>query len=172
MRFLTLSEKQLLQEYLQIKEPHVLISISNPNCIVKITNIPSCKGILKLKFQDIETIDEKSVFFDHGMARTLLDFINETVDRINLIVVHCGAGVSRSVAVASALSKIINNCDDYIFSKSSPNMLVYISILDCYFTEDKWNRITYLRDKSLKESLNPAIYRLISHKLKKRGKNE
>ena len=68
-----------------------------PEHDVMITNIPSCKGILKLKFQDVETIDEKSVFFDYGMARTLLDFVNVNIDRVNLIIAGLPEGYSGSV---------------------------------------------------------------------------
>lgn len=174
MKFITLSQKQIPTQYTIIRDSHILISINNYGEDFALPNIRTCKGILKLNFNDTEDITDKDVYFDMNMAKEILDFVDKHADAITLIVVHCGAGISRSTAVASALSKILNNSDDLIFSTKAPNMLVYTSLLEAYYMnknyKSTWKKIFYLRDKSLKTSLDPVIYRIISYKVDKRDK--
>lgn len=176
MKFITLSEKEISTTYLSIRNPHLLISISNPGPDVAIPSTPYCKGILRLKFHDVEDVTTKEIFFDHNMGREILDFVDEGISNVNTIVVHCGAGLSRSIATASALSKIINYRDDDIFSKGIPNMMVYLTILSEYFNErqirTKWSRIFYVRNENLKQLLNPMIYKILDYKVRKREEED
>lgn len=172
MRFITLSKKEMESKYFTITENHLLISINNPNEETHIHNNRYCHGILKINFLDIEDIDTNEVYFDRDIARQILDFVDKNCAKVTTIVVHCGVGVSRSVAVASALSKIINHSDDNIFSYGIPNMLVYTTILDEYFSnknlDTDWHNIWYLRNFSLRNLLSTVVYKISEYKQRKR----
>ena len=103
-------------------------------------------------------------------------FVNLNIDRIKRIVIHCEAGISRSVAIASALSKIINNYDDELFNSGIPNMLVYVTLLDRFFADTKsnikYNKLSYIRKDSLKRIMSPAMYRMAEYKINMRHKNK
>jgi predicted protein tyrosine phosphatase len=76
------------------------------------------------------------ILFDENMAQQILDFVTCFKDKVDMIVVHCEAGISRSAGVAGALSKILNGDDKYYFDHYLPNMLVYRTILNTYFKND------------------------------------
>ena len=64
-------------------------------------------------------------------AYDILDFVEKWLDEDVDIIVHCGAGVSRSAGVAAALSLLVNGDDSNIFDdgRYSPNMHCYRSVL-------------------------------------------
>ena len=168
MNFKVFSENQMKsQEYSSICVPHILISIFNPGDRVPIFTSKLCKSVLELDFHDVEDITKDKVHFDMSMADKIIDFVNKNLVGTQLIVIHCQAGVSRSVAVASALSKILNHVDDDIFSKGSPNMLVYLSILEAYFSDkhakSKWSKIYYARQDGIRIVAGAVIARLIDY---------
>ena len=64
-------------------------------------------GLLHLAFADIGKAsgDEPGAFTeDH--AHRVLDFVKQTWDSIDLLLIHCEEGNSRSPAVAAAISRI------------------------------------------------------------------
>lgn len=70
--------------------------------------------------------------FDESYAEKILEFVNNYKNDVELIVVHCEVGISRSAGVASALSLIFNGTDQYYFDNYVPNMLCYRKILNVY----------------------------------------
>ncbi len=175
MNIIALSEKEIKSSniYSPIREKHVVISISgSEDTETLIPNNINRLGTLFLKFDDVEDINEKYIYFDRGQAKEILQFIEKFCSQVSLIIVQCQAGLSRSVAVASALSKIINNSDDYIFTKGIPNMFVYTTILDCFYSNPNWqtdySRMAYLKTRAMCETLAPATVRLYTSKEKKR----
>jgi len=177
MKFLTLSEREIKAPaiYNRIQEKHIVISISgSDDKETVIPNNPHRLGKLHLKFDDVEDIQEEFIYFDRGMACEIMEFVDRFCTQISLIVVQCQAGLSRSVAVASALAKIINGKDDDVFTKGIPNMFVYTTILDTVFSNPDWQaeylKIATLRNKQLLTFLTPAMVRLYSAKNRKRLK--
>lgn len=175
MKFITLSEKEIKTPavYNSIKEPHIVISISGVNDHeTLIPNNVTRKGELHLKFDDVEDITDEYIYFDRGCAGEIFDFVERYCTQISLVVVQCKAGLSRSVAVASALSKIINGVDDSVFTNGIPNMFVYITMLDTFFASPTWQaeypKMSTVRNKSLSRVLSPAMLRLYTAKTKKR----
>ena len=69
--------------------------------------------------------------FTEKQANMVIDFVEEVKDKIEMLVVHCEAGISRSPAVAGAISKVLFG-DDSAFFKGpyKPNMHVYRTIID------------------------------------------
>lgn len=174
MKFITLSQKQVMHTtaYTSIRDNHILISIRNPGLSLDLPKSPYCKATLVLNFEDKEDIAPNTTTFDADMAKQILDFVNAHCHKAGTIVVHCYAGVSRSVAVSSALSKILNHKDDNIYSIGTPNMLVYLTILQTYFSDKFSNKtypaIHYHRNESLKACLTPIIYRIHEGKIRER----
>ena len=116
-------------------EPFIAISITDPNSEkVKIKNKPI--DILFLQFYDLDKdtgqFPYSKFIFNTNQAEQILNFVEEYKDKVNLIVVHCEAGISRSAGVAGSLSLIYNGTDEYYFKHYLPNMLVYRKILNVY----------------------------------------
>ena len=100
-----------------------------------------CKGTGKDKmFRDandkyyscLHCTEKDIIHFTEENAKQILDFIEKYKNEVDLIVVHCEAGISRSAGVAGALSLIYNGTDEYYFKHYLPNILCYRKILNNY----------------------------------------
>lgn len=80
--------------------------------------------ILHLQFDDIDRPttpihypeggkSRNLVLFTEQQAGRILNFVQENSSSIKMLVIHCHAGISRSVAVKVAMEYIINNIDIY-----------------------------------------------------------
>lgn len=179
MKIITLSEKQIKTStiYNAIKEKHIVISITSAaNQELMLPNNINRVSQLFLKFDDVQDIDSRVIYFDQSMADDILTFVEKHLTSISLIVVQCQAGLSRSVAIGAALSKILNYADDAIFTKGLPNMFVYTTLLDYFFGNRYWKnefpKIAHHRLKSMSYYLDAATVRLAQTIETKRGKNE
>ena len=165
MEFLTLSKQEVedLSHYRGILHPHILISIHGTNEKVKLPTSPYLRDTLELEFDDLTKPLDGYYLFDTDQARQILNFVERNCHRVNLIITHCHAGISRSAGVNGALSKILNNSDDKIFKTRVPNMHVYTTILDEYFLTkkypEKYPHMWYLRERSMMNTLSPVIVR-------------
>lgn len=122
-----------------LTEKHSIISVytpfSEPANILKNKNT---EKILFTSFDDYDTIIDnheefwgrKQILFSYVNAKEIIDFWNEI--NSDLLIVHCEAGVSRSPAIAAALSKINEEDDNFYFKNYRPNSLVYRTILNYY----------------------------------------
>ena len=122
-------------EKFESNESFIAISITDPNSEkVKIASKPL--DILSLQFYDLDKDTEvfpySRFIFTVNQAEQILNFVKEYKNDVNLIVIHCEAGISRSAGVAGALSLIFNGTDQYYFKHYLPNMLVYRNILNAY----------------------------------------
>jgi predicted protein tyrosine phosphatase len=90
-------------------------------------------AVIKLRFDDVTS--GYGVIKD-DQAMKIANFIKYWVDKTDIIVVHCSAGVSRSAGCAAAIMKYINNDDTPIFKNPRyvPNMTVYRSVLTALMT--------------------------------------
>lgn len=117
--------------------------------LVKREDCKRCKGTGYMEeFMNINdghcysctTMIDIKLFTDKN-AQEILHFINyyhnKACARINFIIVHCEAGISRSAGVAGVLSLIYNGSDEYYFKHYIPNMLVYRFILNVYMRNKK-----------------------------------
>lgn len=109
-----------------------------------------CKDVLTLQFDDVDTVNEtfcsgKVANFDefakdHKLfteddAKQIVEFCRRNEDKINKLYIHCYAGISRSSAVAAAISKYYFNDDSKWFATRIPNMRVYRLILNAFHDE-------------------------------------
>ena len=71
-------------------------------------NIPDnalCKDILRLQFSDIEKNTDKYHAIYKFQAKDIASFVFKYHDKIDLLVVHCEAGISRSAGCAMAIEE-------------------------------------------------------------------
>ena len=81
-------------------------------------------GLLRLAFDDITQTDTPQSFTS-ALAAEILDFVASVWDKVDVLLIHCDAGLSRSPAVAAALSRIYYGDDGPWFELDFPNRLVY-----------------------------------------------
>lgn len=85
--------------------------------------------LLTLNFADIDKRVGNLKMFDENMAGQIFTFV-EFNNNVDVCLVHCYAGISRSPAVCAGLSLHYNNkCDEY-FEKYIPNPLVFYRMVE------------------------------------------
>ena len=115
------------------KLPYLMISINDARALPNMfKRDPYMMGLCILHFDDVDT--GKNAMSNRD-ARTILDYVNTYVNKVEEIIVHCGAGVSRSAGVCAALMKVLTDDDTAIFNSSQykPNMGCYRKVLNAYF---------------------------------------
>lgn len=142
------------------KEPHILISITSDE--IDLQNAEDnvfCNNILSLKFEDIDDLrySDKYILFNEDMAHNILNFVDKNINTVGSIVVHCDAGICRSAGCAAALSKIINESDDYYFKKYCPNMLVYSKLLNRYYHGQLCPEFDNIHDYHVRHIVRPEL---------------
>lgn len=94
--------------------------------------------LLQIAFADINEPtkrgDQELILFTDDHARQIWDFVEKVWDKVELLLVHCLAGVSRSPAVAAAIAKVKYGDDSLYFSRYTPNSKVFNTMLRVYYT--------------------------------------
>lgn len=110
----------------QMHEKFAIISISEiedkPPSFCTSENLLS---VLTLQFDDVDRDESEYLCMRESDAEKIKQFISYFSEKIDVLIVHCLAGRSRSVGVASAISKWYFNDDSEFFSHYNPNMHVY-----------------------------------------------
>ena len=88
-------------------------------------------GLLRLVFEDIEDPDTPTSFTT-ALAAEILAFVEQMWNQVDVFLVHCEAGLSRSPAVAAALSRIYYDHDGGWFESIYPNRLVYRLLVETH----------------------------------------
>ncbi len=90
------------------------------------------QALLQLAFADLEIPAPGQSLFCESHAEEILDLVRDVWDHVELIMVHCEAGVSRSPAVAAAIARIHLGKDQAFFQPGvfNPNQLVYQTLLN------------------------------------------
>lgn len=138
MQFYVMSRSRIEEVELP-NVPHLVVSISTPDAEpARIDANASTLNIVRLWFHDlcdeamkhVEVRDEyEARCFSREHAREVLDAVAANPSA-QCIIVHCDAGLSRSPAVAAALSKILTGDDAGFFKRYHPNSRVYRTILE------------------------------------------
>ncbi len=99
----------------------------------------NCKGALNVWFSDITDKDRERQgtyikLITEEDAEEIYKFVMNIKDKdIDQLIIHCNMGVSRSPAVAAAISKALTGSDDEFFGgKFIPNMVVYYTVLKAF----------------------------------------
>lgn len=114
-------------------EASVIISIGTPHD--ERTRRPQISGniqdVLCLSFYDVEDPTPALPGMSPEDGQKVAQFVQKWWDRVQLFVIHCDAGQSRSAGVAAAILKVKTGSDVQIFGDSwyRPNMLCYRTTL-------------------------------------------
>lgn len=133
-------------ERLEPTKKCAIISITDhEDEVVKFKYNNNIKGVLRLGFLDEDNLryirnkhNSRYRLFSLKDALKILDFVDEMKDKIEILYIHCVAGVSRSPAIAAALCDIYNieSNVDWFFNYS-PNIFVYRKLLNAYHFRDE-----------------------------------
>lgn len=119
----------------------LVISITDrKNKFVKLEHLKSKDLALFIRFDDVEK-GESGEITDKD-AQDIIKFINENIDDTVTIIVSCDGGVSRSPAVAAAISLMLG-IDDYDIWTNGwfcPNETVFACMIQNIFP-DTWGEI-------------------------------
>ena len=165
MEFEIMSRKEAVRySKQQHKESSIIISISDsydffPN--INSTYFNGVKSVLFVSFDDIQEINGKSERFwkkDEGLifdsltgvsykliskedAKKIVDFVIAWKDKVDKIIVHCNAGISRSSGVCAAIMKALNGNDKEIFNSHRylPNTTCYKMVLEEFVERGIYN---------------------------------
>ena len=113
------------------------------------------KGVLYLTFADNERIritdfmDEEhrknservnATTIQDTDGKKIVEFVNKWKDKVDKIIVHCSAGISRSSGVCAAISLVLTGSDLWVFENPMycPNMTCYRTVLNAFnYEQDK-----------------------------------
>lgn len=112
--------------------PWAAISISSDPEFFATLQEENRMGLLQLCFLDVNSINPSS--FKADQANQIIDFTFYMLPRIECLLVHCEAGVSRSPAIAAAISVMLwgENTDRIYFKNYTPNTFVYTKLLEIH----------------------------------------
>jgi hypothetical protein len=95
-------------------------------------------GSLQLNFADVvfnkedfSDVSENYVLFSDQDANRIIDFMVDVWDKIDVLLVHCEMGISRSPAIGAAIAHGWHGagCENVFFQNYTPNMFVYSNLL-------------------------------------------
>lgn len=88
------------------------------------------KFVFRFQFDDVEIKEKNSITPEQ--ANKIAEAVREVEGKVDRIIVHCEAGISRSSGVAAAIMKYLFNDDMAIFNngKYTPNMTCYRMVLN------------------------------------------
>ena len=93
------------------------------------------ESILRIRANDVDDVIKGGMSLDQGIAiaKFVRHYSHQPIDKI---IVHCGAGQSRSAGVAAAILKYYTGSDEQIFGNKryTPNMLFYRKTLEALYT--------------------------------------
>lgn len=134
--------------------PHAIISIGEPeprwggsSDPAKFADNDLRLGILRLKFYDIDMLSITNAGYKHDIQKSggkglftddqavqVVNFVNKMLGKIEVLICHCEAGISRSSGMGAAINLMINGSDKEIFNnvKYLPNMFVYRKVLNAW----------------------------------------
>ena len=139
MEFMILNRGQVLTIAKDITEPHVALSVREPNRPQAAYPANDSRiAVRRFVFTDedcaatAERNGQTHLLMTDEQAEDLVKFVHEFKDSIALVVCQCDGGLSRSAGMAAALSVIYNGpgSDSHIFTKKIPNRYVYRKILE------------------------------------------
>lgn len=118
------------------EKPWAAISVSSDETQYANLSENNRKGLLQMCFLDREFPHKDN--FQKSHASQIIEFVFDVLPKIETLLIHCEAGVSRSPAIAAAISEILwgQKTSAIYFEKYTPNNLIYRKILDVYFNDN------------------------------------
>lgn len=162
MKFVVMSRRDAVQySYVAHMESSVIISICDSYSLFpKFKRMKSngIKAVLNLSFDDVQlpsgaseryiwkkdegllfdTLDNSPyVVISEEDAKNIVSFVKKWYNKVDTIIVHCNAGISRSSGVCAAIMKGMTGDDSQIFDnpKYVPNTTCYKVVLEEFMKE-------------------------------------
>lgn len=136
------------------EQDFIIISINSPS--EKLNRFDrrnkNLKDILYLSFDDIIEATENEVLMSKLDAFVIKKFIDLWKEKVNRIIIHCTAGVSRSVGVACAIDRYLNSDDSDIWSNKdyTPNKWCYKLCCEAFEINCTDEDIKYKKELNIK----------------------
>ena len=93
----------------------------------------NCLAGLHFRLDDVDEADNNSVPINDGQAKTIYSFVKALYSSIDVLLINCEAGISRSAGVASAIACFLYKDDMAFISRTGvlphPNRAVFWSIM-------------------------------------------
>lgn len=164
MKFVVMSRRDAVQySYVAHMETSVILSICDSYDLspkFKRMNFNGIKDVLYLSFDDVQLPSGESKRYiwkkDEGLlldtldnapyvvisekdAKDIVSFVKKWYDKVDTIIVHCNAGISRSSGVCAAIMKAMTGDDSLIFEnpKYLPNTTCYKVVLEEFMREEE-----------------------------------
>ena len=138
-RFQLLVLSRVEVETFTADDPYLIISITDPEQPdAVLAESPFLRATLRMKFHDIAkpsriaarfAANLTDIYMTEEDAKRILSFVGEHLAEVNLLVCHCEQGISRSAAIATALSRILQDEDEFFFQHYWANRYVYDLLL-------------------------------------------
>lgn len=135
IHFLVLGREEIKD--FTFEKPYLIISVTDPKTSnAEIIESSNLFDILRLKFDDIgkpnkfQFENSTDVLMNSEQAKQILEFVKENLSKVNLIVCQCEQGMSRSAGIAAALSKILQNEEEYFLKNYWANRWVYDLLIE------------------------------------------
>jgi predicted protein tyrosine phosphatase len=125
-------------EFFRSERPWAAISISSQGGF-PVLHERNRVGLLQLVFEDTTESDNDGAF-NASLATQILDFVDGVWDQAEVFLIHCEVGLSRSPAIAAALSRIYYDDDGPWMALDMPNRLVYEVLVAMGFQRRKGDR--------------------------------
>jgi len=114
--------------------PYLVISVTDPERDeAALAESPDRRAVLRLRFHDKggrRPPAEGKMVMGPEEARAVVAFVRTHQAEAELIVCQCEAGISRSAAIAAALSRILQGEDHFFFEHYAPNDWIYHTLLE------------------------------------------
>jgi predicted protein tyrosine phosphatase len=135
IQFLVLGREEI--KNFTFENSYLVISITDPqNSDAEIIQSPNLVDIIRLKFDDIgkpkkfQFENSTDILMNSEQAKQILEFVKKNLSKVELIVCQCEQGMSRSPAIAAALSRILQNEDEYFLKNFWANRWVYDLLIE------------------------------------------
>jgi rhodanese-related sulfurtransferase len=131
-----IADRQTMEAGYLVNEPYAVISIRDPERRKpKIHQPGHCKGVLYLAFDDAEPSEAMILpgqirLMTAEDAAAIWAFHEEHRQHVRTMVIHCEQGVSRSPAVAAALTSATGGDPSLFFRDYQPNGFIYRRLLE------------------------------------------
>lgn len=94
-------------------------------------NDPNRVDILRMGFDDVEFVRDFQKPLTVEQAKQIWNFVAEIWGQVQLLMIHCHAGISRSPAIGKAISDVYQpDFSSYFDQLYSPNRLAYARMVE------------------------------------------
>ena len=137
MKLIVVDRASVEMDLVAIRPPYVVISVHDPDRRPpRIPKKPGLRDVLCLGFDDAVPSGASpigtSVPMTEDHAQQVCAFVRKWSSQVETVVVHCEQGVSRSPAVAAALSKCLGLDESEFYRFYYPNPHVYLMVAEAW----------------------------------------